>query len=70
MEMPNTNQLPVFVYGLKGIRDLFGVSTSTAQEYKNTWLAPAVQQRGKKIIVNVSQALKLFNGEKTPQETD
>jgi len=63
--MEVSKQLPVFVYGLKGIRELFGVSTTTAQEYKNTWLKPACRQRGQKIIVDVAKALELFD-EKRP----
>ncbi len=50
-----------YVFGLHGICDLFGVSRTTAQNYKNTWLAPAVKQRGKKIIINRKMALELFN---------
>lgn len=60
MKTPTTNELPALVYGLKGIMDLFGVKRNTAQNYKNTWLKPAVHQVGKKIIVNVSEALDLF----------
>ena len=50
-----------YVYGLKGIRDLFNVSTSTAQKYKDTFLKPAVKQNGRKIVVNVDKALALFD---------
>ena len=60
MKTPTTHELPALVYGLKGIMDLFGVKKSTAQNYKNTWLKPAVHQVGKKIIVNVPEALDLF----------
>ena len=51
-------------YGLKGIRDLFGVSHSTAQRYKDTILKDAVMQQGKKIIVDVEKALELFDAKK------
>lgn len=63
MELPKVNELPAFVYGLKGIRDLFGVSTTTAQVYKKTWLAPAITQVGKRIVINVQQAIECFSAE-------
>ncbi len=50
----------IFVYGLRGIQELFGVSHKTAQHWKNTWLAPACLQLGKTIIVDREKALKLF----------
>lgn len=50
-----------YVYGLRGIRDLFNVSHPTAQKYKNTFLAPAVMQRGRKIIIDVAKAMELYN---------
>lgn len=49
------------VYGLKGIADLFHVSHTTAQMYKNTFLKPAVRQFGRKIITNKKLAIELFN---------
>lgn len=48
------------VHGLRGIRQLFGISHVTAQRYKNTFLAPAIMQHGRKIMVDVEMALKLF----------
>lgn len=53
-----------FKYGLKAIEELFGVSHATAQTYKNTFLAPAVQQHNKTIIVDVETARKLFDERK------
>lgn len=50
-----------YVYGLRGISDLFNVSHTTAQQYKNSFLAPAVSQRGRKIIVNADMALQLYH---------
>lgn len=50
-----------FVYGLKGIRQLFNVCHSTAQRYKDTFLRPAVKQSGRKIVVDVAKALELFD---------
>lgn len=52
---------PEYRYGLRGIRELFGVSHATAQHYKNTFLKPAIEQRGRKILVNVELARKLYN---------
>lgn len=49
-----------FVYGLRGIRNLFNVSHPTAQKYKNTFLAPAIMQRGRKIVVDVDLAMELY----------
>ena len=61
-DKPNQGAAPRrYVYGLRGIRDLFGVSHTTAQRYKNTFLAPAISQRGRKIIVDVEKALQLFD---------
>lgn len=50
-----------YVYGLKGIRDLFKVSHATAQKYKDTILKDAITQHGRKIITDVEKALELFN---------
>lgn len=49
------------VYGLKGIRDLFGVSHLTAQRYKDGIIKEAVRQNGRKIVVDADYALELFN---------
>ncbi len=49
-----------YVFGLRGIRELFNVSHATAQRYKDTILKPAVKQFGRKIIVDREMALKLF----------
>jgi len=49
------------VYGIRGIEKLFNVSHKTAQDYKNTFLKPAVMQCGRKIVVDADLALKLFN---------
>lgn len=50
-----------YVFGLRGIRDLFNVSLVTAQRYKDTFLTPAIMQRGRKIMVDVDKALELYN---------
>lgn len=57
-----------FVYGLKGIETLFQVSHATAQRYKDTFLAPAVRQRGRKIIVDAKLALDLFDKRQSERE--
>lgn len=49
-----------YVYGLRGIMQLFGVSHKTAQAWKNTFLAPACSQVGRTIIVNREKAIELF----------
>ena len=49
------------VYGLRGIKNLFNVSHSTAQKYKDTILKDAVMQQGRKIVVDADKALELFN---------
>ena len=53
------------VYGLKGIRDLFGVSHLTAQRYKDGIIKEAVHQHGRKIVVDADLALKLFDQRRT-----
>ncbi len=50
-----------YVYGIRGIRDLLGVSHKTACTYKSSWLAPAVKQNGRKIITDADLALQLFS---------
>ena len=44
------------VYGLKGIRDFFGVSLLTAQRYKAGVIKEAVRQHGRKIVVDADLA--------------
>ena len=50
-----------YVYGLKGIEELFGVSHATAQHYKDSFLQPAVIQNGRKIMIDVDLAVELFH---------
>lgn len=52
------------VYGLRGIENLFNISHKKAQEWKDTWLAPAIWQCGRKIITDADYAFKLYNGRK------
>ena len=56
-----------YVYGLKGICDLFGCAHSTAQHLKNKVITEAVSQYGRKIVVDVDLALKLFQDYKAPK---
>lgn len=56
---------PEFVWGLAGICKLFGVTRATALIYKKTFLAPACEQEGKRIKVNVALARELFAKRKT-----
>lgn len=53
-----------FVYGIKGIKDLFGVTHSTACRYKDTFLKSAVKQRGRVIVTDAEKAMKLFDEHK------
>ena len=46
---PVTSTGKRYVYGLKGIQDLFGVCHLTAQRYKDGFLAPACMQNGRKL---------------------
>ena len=59
-EQPKTEAIPTYIYGLAGIREMFGVSHSTAQKLKDTILAPAVKQCGRKIVVDARMAMELF----------
>lgn len=53
-----------YVYGLKGIQSLFHCSHLTAQRYKDTFLKPACMQQGRKIVIDVEQAVELFKTHK------
>ena len=53
-----------YLYGLRGIRELFKVSHPTAQKYKDTFLKPAIIQHGRKIMIDQDLALKLFSEHK------
>lgn len=57
-----------YIYGLRGIMFLFGVSHKTAQQYKNTFLAPACDQVGRTIIIDRDMAVELF--EQTGRKCD
>ena len=49
-------------YGLYGIKQLFGCSTTTAWRIKNSeWIRPAISQVGRKIVVDADLALELAN---------
>ncbi len=56
-----------YVYGLQGIQDLFGCSHATAQRYKDTILKDAIIQNGRKIVIDVEMAMKLFNERRNEQ---
>ena len=53
-----------YVYGLKGICDLFNCAHSTAQYLKDNIITEAVSQNGRKIIVDADLALQLFQENK------
>lgn len=46
--------------GIKGIAKEFGVSESTAQKWKSSWLAPAVSQRCRTIRTDADLAHQLY----------
>ena len=51
-----------YVYGLKGIAELFDCSISTANRIKNSGVIDkATKQIGRKIIVDAQYALELIN---------
>ena len=54
-----------YVYGIRGIRELFGVSHVTAQRFKDTFLRDAVSQQGRIIITDVDKAMELFKKHKS-----
>jgi len=61
-EAPKVENVPErrIVYGLKGIAEIFGCSTPTAQRIKNSGkINKAITQVGRKIIVDVEKALEL-----------
>lgn len=53
-----------YVYGIKGIEELFGCSHATAQHYKDNVISEAVTQNGRKIVVDVEYAMELFGRRK------
>lgn len=63
-EKPTSGSNRRYAYGLKGIQSLFGCSHLTAQRYKDTFLAPAVMQQGRKIVIDVEAAVELFKTHK------
>lgn len=60
----HTNKLSSkrYVYGIRGIANLFGCSISTANKIKKEGkIKEAIIQHGRKIIVDADLALKLFS---------
>jgi hypothetical protein len=53
-----------YVYGLKGICELFNCAHSTAQRLKDEVIMEAVSQNGRKIVVDAELAIKLFKERK------
>ena len=53
-----------YVYGIKGIMRLFGVSNVTAQRYKRGIIKEAVSHQGRIIVVDEEKALQLFRQHK------
>lgn len=66
-EKHETQSAPVtkrYVYGLKGICELFNCAHSTAQKLKDEVIMEAVSQHGRKIVVDAEHALRLFKERK------
>ena len=61
---PNLGNGTRYVSGLKGLQRLFNCSHLPAQRYKDTFLKPAVMQQGRKIVIDVEQAVELFKNHK------
>lgn len=59
--MKEKKEEKTYVYGLKGIQNLFHVSHTTAQIYKDGIIKDACYQSGRKIVVDVEKAMELFN---------
>lgn len=49
-----------YVYGIRGIRELFHVSKVTAQKLKDGILRPSVMQLGRKITTDADMAISLY----------
>ena len=64
LRKPESGATKRYVYGIKGIEELFGCSHATAQHYKDTVIADAVTQNGRKIIVDADYAVELFGRRK------
>jgi len=61
-DAPDFTSNPKYVYGLKGISQLFDCSISTANRIKNSGIIDkATKQIGRKIIVDSEYALELIN---------
>ena len=65
-EQPVSLQSPQkhYVYGLKGICELFDCAHSTAQYLKDNVITAAVSQNGRKIVVDADFAMQLFHNHK------
>lgn len=64
------DKLPRVLYGLEGIMRIFGVSKATASRYKNTILKEAVAQRGRVIVVDTAECLRIFGKMRTEDLVD
>ena len=58
---PTTDSTPRFVYGIKGIAGIFGVSERQARYIKSSGvISKAIRQQGRTIITDAPLALELF----------
>ena len=54
--------VPTYVYGIKGIAQLFGCSIATANRIKSSGVIDAaITQRNRRIIVDATKAMALFD---------
>lgn len=58
---PQQDSSPQFVYGIKGIAALFGVSERQARYIKSSGaISKAIRQQGRTIVTDATLALQLF----------
>ncbi len=67
LDKPGSSQkFPPVMYGLEGIRQIFGVSKSTAYKYLHGILKDACAKNGNVIVIDVWKALSDF-GVRNPE---
>lgn len=53
-----------YLYGVEAIAKHFNISKRTVQNYKKTWLAPAISKRGRHVQLDIQKADELFGAYK------
>ena len=60
-DVSTTSQVPKYVYGIKGIAELFNCSIPTVNRIKSSGkISGAISQCGRIIITDVEKAIELF----------